>query len=164
MGKKRKNRKEDGGVKAKDEKTRPRKFPIVPVIIVLIAVVAFGIFAYSSSNDAGSSGKLTMTDMAALKGGENKPVLSPSLFRGRTAVAYSVAKAYRDVLDYMYCYCNCKQSIGHKSLLSCFVDNHAANCTICQDQAMYAKDLKDKGYDIPQIREAMDKKFWRPLR
>ncbi|KKL87618.1 hypothetical protein LCGC14_1932940, partial [marine sediment metagenome] len=39
-----------------------------------------------------------------------------------------------------------------------------ANCGICQDQAFYASELTDKGYDLAQVRTAMDKKFWRPLR
>lgn len=163
MGKK-KNKRKHGSGKEKREKARPKKFPIVPVLIVIIAVAAFGVFAYTSTQDGNSVGKLTMADMAALKGGERKPTLSPSFFRGRTAVSYSVARASREVLDYLYCYCNCKQSIGHKSLLSCFTDNHAADCDICQDQALYAKSLMDKGYDLPKIRESVDNKFWRPLR
>ncbi len=164
MGKKKNKNRQHGEGKAKKGKARPKKFPVVPVIIVLIVIAAFGVFAFTTNQDENPSGKLTMADMAALKGGETKPVLNASLFRGRTAVSYSAAAGNRDLLDYMYCYCNCKQSIGHKSLLSCFTDNHAANCDICQDQAMYAKALKDKGYDIPKIREAMDSKYWRPLR
>lgn len=164
MGKKKNKKKQGGGREKKEKAAAKKKFPIIPLLIVIIALGAFGVFAYTNTHEGNPAGKLTMADMAVLKGGETKPTLSPSLFRGRTAVAYSVARANRDILDYLYCYCNCEQSIGHKSLLSCFTDDHAANCGICQDQALYAKKLEDEGYDLPAIREGVDNKFWRPLR
>jgi hypothetical protein len=99
-----------------------------------------------------------------IKGGETKPVVSPALFVGKTAATYRTAQENPDLLDAMYCYCHCSESIGHKSLLSCFTDNHAANCGICQDEALYAKSLLNKGNDIPQVREEVDRKFWKPLR
>jgi hypothetical protein len=83
---------------------------------------------------------------------------------GKTAAAYRLAGENRELLDAMYCYCYCNKSIGHKSLLSCFVDNHAANGGICQDQAFYAGSLGKKGFDVAQVRHEVDKKFWRPLR
>jgi len=64
----------------------------------------------------------------------------------------------------MYCYCYCEQSVGHKSLLSCYVDEHAANCGICQDQAFYASSIFKEGKDLAQVRQAVDRKFWKPLR
>ena len=137
------------------------KFPWPPVLIVAVTIIGIGIFAFMGS---GNSQELTMADMPALKGGESKPNITPSRYRGRTASAYGVAIKYKDVLDYMFCYCNCKQSIGHKSLLSCFTDDHAANCGICQDQAFYAAELAAKGADLAEVRMAVDKKFWRPLR
>ena len=75
-----------------------------------------------------------------------------------------LAKENRELLDSMYCYCNCKETIGHKSLLSCYADNHAVSCGICQDQAFYAASRFQGGDDIAQVRFAVDKKFWKPLR
>lgn len=103
-------------------------------------------------------------DIATLRGGEIQPTLAPALFTGKTAQAYHIAKENRDLLDSLYCFCNCKRTVGHKSLLSCYVDKHAANCDICQNQAFYAYPLYQKGDDIVSIRNAVDKKFWRPLR
>jgi hypothetical protein len=57
---------------------------------------------------------------------EKKPVLSPALFVGQTARAYRVAQEIPDVLDQLYCYCECDRHLGHKSLLSCFTDDHGA--------------------------------------
>ncbi len=162
MGKKKKDRNKASGEMEKKKQTRKKgKFPWPPVLIVAVTIIGIGVFAFMGS---GVSQELSMADMPALKGGESKPNVSPSRYRGRTASAYGVAIKSRDVLDYMFCYCNCKQSIGHKSLLSCFTDDHAANCGICQDQAFYASELADKGYDLAQVRMAVDKKFWRPLR
>jgi hypothetical protein len=57
---------------------------------------------------------------------EKKPVLSPALFVGQTAKAYRIAQEIPDVLDQLYCYCECDRHLGHKSLLSCFTDDHGA--------------------------------------
>jgi hypothetical protein len=62
-----------------------------------------------------------------VRGGETRPVLEPFQFIGRTRKAYAAAKKYPEVMDEVFCYCNCDQSpFKHKSLLSCFVDKHAA--------------------------------------
>ena len=51
------------------------------------------------------------SDPSVLRGGENRPTLSPAQFTGKVARAYNVAKENRELLDSMYCYCNCKLSI-----------------------------------------------------
>lgn len=56
---------------------------------------------------------------------ENRPTLSPERFNGKVKQAYEIARAIPEVLDRLFCYCQC-QSIGHKSLLSCYVDDHAS--------------------------------------
>jgi hypothetical protein len=62
-----------------------------------------------------------------VKGGETRPVLSPSLFVGRAREAYAAAKQYPEVMDQVFCYCTCDEPpTYHKSLLSCFTDNHGA--------------------------------------
>jgi hypothetical protein len=62
-----------------------------------------------------------------VQGGETRPVLSPSLFVGMASEAYAAAKQYPKVMDQVYCYCRCDEPpTFHKSLLSCFTDNHGA--------------------------------------
>ncbi|MBI2999509.1 MAG: hypothetical protein HYY46_13835 [Deltaproteobacteria bacterium] len=41
-------------------------------------------------------------------------------------MAYQVAQEIPDILDQLYCYCECDKHMGHLTLLSCFVDSHAA--------------------------------------
>jgi hypothetical protein len=57
---------------------------------------------------------------------ETKPPLSPSRYVGQTARAYQIAREIPDILDQLYCYCECDKHLGHKSLLSCFTDDHGA--------------------------------------
>jgi hypothetical protein len=57
---------------------------------------------------------------------ETRPTLDPALFVGKAAVAHRVAREIPDVLDQLYCYCQCDRHQGHKSLLSCYTDGHAA--------------------------------------
>ena len=57
---------------------------------------------------------------------ETRIPLSPALFVGKTAVAYRVAHEIPNVLDQLYCYCYCDKSMGHRTLLTCFVNSHAA--------------------------------------
>lgn len=57
---------------------------------------------------------------------ETRPTLDPALFVGKAAAAHRVAREIPDVLDQLYCYCQCDKHVGHKSLLSCYTDGHAA--------------------------------------
>jgi hypothetical protein len=56
---------------------------------------------------------------------ETRPTLDPALFVGKARRAHEVARAIPDVLDQLYCYCQCDKHAGHKSLLSCYTDGHA---------------------------------------
>lgn len=57
---------------------------------------------------------------------ETRPTLDPARFVGKAALAHQVAREIPDVLDQLYCYCECDKHAGHKSLLSCYTDGHAA--------------------------------------
>ncbi len=66
-------------------------------------------------------------------------------------------------MDHLYCYCECEPAIGHKSLKSCFVDLHGANCGICQEQAIMAWQLHRRGLSLLQIRHKVDQAFSKRL-
>jgi hypothetical protein len=158
-------------MKRKRQSTTSRKvagkIPLLPIVIILAAVVVVGAWGYwnnkFTAETVAQSTQSENVDLSDLKGGETKPVLSPSRFVGKTAHAYKVAMDNQLLLDHMYCYCYCQKTIGHKSLLSCFTDKHAVNCTICQDQALFSKKLADEGLDIAEVRKKVDKKFWKPF-
>lgn len=52
--------------------------------------------------------------------------LSSEFFTGEVKEGYQIAEAIPDILAGLRCYCGCDRSMGHRNLLDCFVDNHAA--------------------------------------
>ena len=92
-------------------------------------------------------------------GGEKRSTLSPELFKDKTAYTYQIAKEIPEVLDNIYCYCHCQKHAGHKSLLSCYTDKHAAFCDVCQNEAIMAYELYKQGKNIPTIKKTVDEEF-----
>lgn len=82
-----------------------------------------------------------------------RPTLAPEIFTGNVRKAYQVAGEIPQVLAQLPCYCHCDMSEGHKSLHSCFEDEHGANCGICIGEALMAYSLQQQGLTGAQIRE-----------
>jgi Protein of unknown function with PCYCGC motif len=82
------------------------------------------------------------------------PTMRPEIFEGNVRRAYQVAKEIPQTLAQLPCYCHCDVGQGHKSLHSCFVDEHGANCGTCVNEALMAYRL-EKGQKLSarQIRE-----------
>jgi hypothetical protein len=95
---------------------------------VLTAWVIIIALALASGSDLASA--QTVQKDESLRKGEKRATLDPNIFSDNAKIkkAYQVAKEIPWVLDSIYCYCYCKESpaFKHKSLLSCYVDNHAA--------------------------------------
>jgi len=81
------------------------------------------------------------------------PTLPAEEFTGKTRAAYRVAKEIPETLAQLPCYCHCDRGMGHKSLHSCFEDDHAAHCAVCVDEALLAYRLQKEGWNPAQIRE-----------
>lgn len=80
--------------------------------------------------------------------------LDPAKFNGKTRQAYQAAKDIPQTLAQLPCYCHCDRGMGHKSLHSCFEDDHAAHCATCTDEALMAYRLqKEQRLSAKQIRE-----------
>jgi len=92
---------------------------------------------------------------------ETKIPLAPALFVGKIETAYQVAHDMPDVLDQLYCYCECDKHSGHRSLLSCYTDQHAANCDVCVNEAVDASRMMKQGYKMAEIRREVDRKYSR---
>jgi hypothetical protein len=90
-----------------------------------------------------------------------RPTLAPEQFTGITREAYQVAEEIPETLAQLPCYCHCDQSIGHKSLHSCFEDTHAAGCGVCIKEALIAHDLQRSGLTPAQIRERIIAQYGR---
>ena len=81
------------------------------------------------------------------------PTLSPEQFFGPTREAYRVVREIPETIAQLPCYCYCDESIGHKSLYSCFQDTHASQCAVCVNEALIAYNLQRNGMTPAQIRE-----------
>ena len=80
--------------------------------------------------------------------------LAPQQFSGKTRLAYQVVEQIPKTIAQLPCYCHCDEGFGHKSLHSCFVDDHASHCAVCVDEALLAYKLQTEGGLTPeQIRE-----------
>ena len=81
------------------------------------------------------------------------PTLPPGKFTGLTRDAYKAVGEIPQTIAQLPCYCHCDEGFGHKSLQSCFVDDHAAHCAICAEEALAAYKLHKQGLTAEQIRE-----------
>lgn len=89
-----------------------------------------------------------------------KATLEPDQFEGKTREAYRAAREIPVTLAQMPCYCYCDRGMGHKSLYSCFEDDHAAHCAVCVNEALTALRLeKQEKLTVPQIRERIMAQF-----
>lgn len=92
------------------------------------------------------------TDAASLR--NLGPTLSPEKFSGQQQAAYKAVKEIPRTIAQLPCYCHCDKGFGHKSLYTCFEDEHAAHCAVCVDEALLAYRLeKDEKLTPEQIRE-----------
>lgn len=92
------------------------------------------------------------------------PTMRPEVFEGNVRRAYQVALEIPRTLAQLPCYCHCDRGQGHKSLHSCFIDEHGANCGICINEALMAYHLeKQQRLNVEQIRERIIKDFGRNI-
>lgn len=88
-------------------------------------------------------------------------VLPPAMIENTPGAlaAYEAARRVPQILDGLYCHCNCSKFEGHRSLLTCFESNHGARCDICMGEAMLAEKLAAENNSLQQIRSAIDAQF-----
>jgi hypothetical protein len=84
------------------------------------------------------------------------PTLDPDKFTGLPREAYRAAREIPVTLAQLPCYCHCDKEFGHKSLHSCFEDEHASHCDVCVREALLALKLEKEQKMTPaQIRETI---------
>src|SRR5437870_3424523 len=117
--------------------------------IAILAAIAW--ISLRGTNEPGDD------SAAAVKSAD---VLSPTLFSDeKTRAAYQVAKDIPEVLEQLPCFCGCMTSFGHKNNLFCFKDQHGSGCNICQDIALEARDMHNKGFSIERIKDVIREHF-----
>ncbi|HEX8693347.1 MAG TPA: PCYCGC motif-containing (lipo)protein [Longimicrobium sp.] len=84
-------------------------------------------------------------------------VLPVSQVKGRARQAYVAARRIPQVLDGIYCHCDCHERHPElRSLLDCYKSQMAADCGICQGQATLVLRLHREGKTLEDIRQAVD--------
>jgi len=88
------------------------------------------------------------------------PTLEPEKFTGPTREAYRAAREIPQTLAQLPCYCHCDRGMGHKSLSSCYEDEHASHCATCINEAFLALKLeKEQKLSPAQIRDRIVQQF-----
>ena len=90
-----------------------------------------------------------------------RPTLPAEQFIGPTRDAYRIVKEIPETIAQLPCYCHCDMSFGHKSLYSCFEDNHASQCVVCVNEALIAYNLHKNGMAPAQIRDYIIQQYSR---
>ena len=74
--------------------------------------------------------------------------------------AYDSARQIPEVLDGIYCHCDCADRHSNlRSLLSCYETEMPMSCGVCSGEARMALRLHDQGKSLAEIRAAIDKRF-----
>lgn len=153
------------------------------MIILVLGVVVVGLIRYQSATERKTPDKTAATTESAVETAaahashtsqparvpayqtaaaskDLGPTLAPDKFIGKTREAYRVAKQIPATLAQLPCYCECDRGFGHKSLHSCFEDDHASHCAVCVDEALLAYKLQTQNKMTPeQVRQRIIEKY-----
>ena len=114
--------------------------------------------AHNHSPDASTSGAQTVPAFFKVPPSKSSlaATLEPEKFTGPTREAYRAVREIPVTIAQLPCYCHCDKGFGHKSLYSCFEDDHAAHCATCVNEALLALKLeKEQKLTPAQIRETI---------
>ncbi len=142
-------------------------------LVFIIGIVAFaGMTAYllvqgNRKEESALAAKTVAQEIPTGEGGsptaggliETRPILPATEFTGRAARAYQYAAEIPQVVDSLYCYCKCKENpnFKHKTLLTCYTNDHGANCDICMNEVEMAYDMTKQGKSPKEITAEVDK-------
>lgn len=79
--------------------------------------------------------------------------------RASVREAYEAARSYPEIFDGLLCGCECKGTMGHRSLLSCYESEQPMGCVACREEAELVGKLAKEGKSLAEIRKAVDKEY-----
>lgn len=144
------------GNAARGRRSAPnRRLPVpLPILVLLVLAVGAAFYAALAPSAHAAEHPHPRAGVSAAR------VQPPEEFSDpRIAQVYAEVAKIPEVADGIWCYCNCARHSGHYSLLSCFEDDHGANCDICLDQAHLAYTMTQQGRSLDEIRQAIDQQF-----
>ncbi|MBI4501845.1 MAG: hypothetical protein HY700_11860 [Gemmatimonadetes bacterium] len=136
-----------------------RRSSALPWIITGAAGVALAVVLLAGRGKAGSHHPEPRADAGTM----GETVMPASFFANNPKVlrTYQLARQIPATLDGVYCYCHCKENLGHRSLLTCFQSQHGAGCDVCLDEANIAGEMLAQGRPLAEIRSQIDLAFQR---
>lgn len=125
--------------------------PVVRYVVIALGVVVL-LLGLASTREANAHHPDPRGDLTAAS------VESATRYAGypRIAEVYEMAAQIPNVLDGLYCHCDCSKHSGHRSLLTCFQDDHGAGCDVCLTEAALAHRMTGEGRSLKEIRKAVD--------
>lgn len=125
--------------------------------LVLAALLLIGCDAAQSSSETAQTPLIQSAPSTQATPDAVNKVLDPAGFADqRVRTAYEAAKKYAHVLEEIYCYCRCKENIGHRALVECFETDHGSNCDVCMNEAVIAARMTQEGRTPKEIQTAID--------
>ena len=132
---------------------QPRKqaSPLIRYSVIALAVVVL-LLGLATTRTANAHHPDPRGDLSAVT------VESSSRYASypRIAEVYDMAAEIPHVLDGLYCHCDCSKHSNHRSLLTCFQDDHGAGCDVCLTEAALAHRMTNEGRSLKEIRQAVD--------
>ncbi len=154
------SKKKRAKVRKEGGRRRRKRWLSTGIVAVLTLATAVGYYFYARQpSPAELQAAAANCSLEEVGLAELRSVLPSSFFVGRVRTAYVTAKAIPAVLDRLYCYCRCKENMGHKSLLSCYADTHATNCNVCLTEAEMAAEMVGDGLCPDEVQQAIDRRF-----
>ena len=124
--------------------------------LVIAALVLVGCKAADTAREPAPDTAAPSVVAAADAGATNKVLDAAGFQDARVRDAYVAAKKYAHVLESIYCYCRCKENIGHRALVECFETEHASHCDVCMNEAIIAARMTEQGKNPKEIQKAID--------
>jgi hypothetical protein len=125
---------------------------ILGMILLLAGVVLWRAFAPTDAHASHPEPRARIT--AELVVPSSRYSSEPEIAR-----VYGMAARIPNVLDGLYCHCDCSKHADHRSLLTCFESDHGSMCDICLGEAELAYNMTQQGKSLEDIRTAIDARF-----
>ena len=133
-------------------------------VALIGAAVSFMWMVVSSAAPGKEESRVPAFFETLQQAGKLPVTLSPELLgKSAAAKAYQVAKEIPGVLAQQPCFCHCDRASGHRSLVDCYRDDHAAGCLICIKEALLARKLHQEGMSDADIRKRIIAGDWRNI-
>lgn len=133
-------------------------------LVIIMALAAAAMFTAEANAQSKQMAAELMVNylLKAKEPQEIREIKDPGNYREMyVAETYAIAASNADALDKQFCYCYCalNPKVEHKSLKSCFVDDHGAHCGICMKQARTTAAMTKEGKSPKEIAEHFKEKY-----